>query len=77
MSTTTTGSPTPKTLFPTAAELGVPPVPFHDGDLSRVVVYESASLEEYLERVAKRDAARQARAERPVVDGDLARLVAS
>lgn len=51
----------PETLFPTAAELGVPPVNFHDGDLSRIEVTYPETMEEYERLRRERDAERQAK----------------
>lgn len=60
-------------LFPTAAELGCPPVSPRDADLSRIRVLDRFSPEGQAE--LRRRAERKARQQQPVVDGELARLV--
>lgn len=60
----------PETLFPTAVELGVPPVNPADGDLSRIRVLDRDSPEgqEELHKRAER------KAKRDLVEGSVARL---
>lgn len=69
-----------ETLFPAGAELGVPPVSPMDADLSRIRVSAPETMEEYERLHAEMERARaerKAATERPVVDGDLARLVSA
>jgi hypothetical protein len=63
---------TTETLFPTAAELGVPPVAFLDGDVSRIEVTVPASIEEYERLHAQLEAKRTAKRKR--VEGSVAGL---
>ena len=44
----------PRRLFPTAAELGAPPVPPRDADLSRIRVYTDPNDPEWLAYAARR-----------------------
>ena len=67
-------------LFATAAELGVPPVPYFDGDLSRIQVTAPTSLSDYERLHAERERARaerQAKRDQAEGIGELARLVAA
>lgn len=59
-------------LFPSAAELGAPPVAHGDADLSRILVTVPATLEEYLRLHAELEAIRAERkAKRDLIDGAL------